>query len=514
MLVNAFLTRSARETPDRVALVCGPRRLTYAELHDAAIRFGASLARLGVRRGDRVVLHMENGPEVVVALFGVLEAGAVFVPVNPTVKADKLAYILNDAEAVALVTDQPAAFVRKVLEKTTCVSICVQAGEEEGAEKCHNPSTAFRALLEATPPVQAPERPIDIDLAALVYTSGSTGRPKGVMLTHANIVAAASSIARYLELRPDDVVLNVLPLSFDYGLYQIFLTFGASARLVLERSFAYPQLTLEVLQRERATAFPIVPTIAALLLRYDFSAYDLSALRLVTNTGAALPPAYISALCERLPDVRLFSMYGLTECKRVSFLAPEEVWRRPTSVGKAMDNVEVYLVDEDGRRMDAGTGELVVRGSNVMQGYWRDPAATARVLKPGPLPGEVVLHTGDVFRIDEEGYLYFQSRADDIIKCCGHKVSPREIEDVLCAVPGVEGAAVVGVPDPVLGQAIKGFVTLSGAAAVTELDILAHCARHLEDFMMPRAIEIVTTLPLTATGKVARQPLMACPASA
>ncbi len=514
MLVNAFLARSARETPDKVALVCGHRRLTYAELHDAAIRFGASLAGLGVRGGDRVVLHMENGPEVVVALFGVLEAGAVFVPVNPTVKADKLAYILNDAEAVALVTDQPSAFVREVLEKATSVSICVQTGTEEGADTGRGPSTAFRALLDATPAVQAPKRPIDIDLAALVYTSGSTGRPKGVMLTHANIVAAASSIARYLELRPDDVVLNVLPLSFDYGLYQVFLTFGASARLVLERSFAYPQLTLDVLQRERATAFPIVPTIAALLLRYDFSAYDLSALRLVTNTGAALPPTDIAALCERLPHVRLFSMYGLTECKRVSFLAPEELRRRPTSVGQAMDNVEVYLVDADGRRMDAGTGELVVRGSNVMQGYWGDPDATARVLKPGLLPGEKVLHTGDIFRIDDEGYLYFRSRADDIIKCCGHRVSPREIEDVISAVPGVERAAVVGVPDPVLGQAVKGFVTLSGTSPVTEQDILSHCARHLEDFMVPSAIEIVTALPLTATGKVAKQPLLACQPSA
>jgi acyl-CoA synthetase (AMP-forming)/AMP-acid ligase II len=259
--------------------------------------------------------------------------------------------------------------------------------------------------------------------------------------------------------------------------------------------------------REGVTALPIVPMIAALLLKLDLGAYELRSLRYVTNTGAALPTAHINTLRERLPHVRIFSMYGLTECKRVSYLDPAEIDARPGSVGKAMSNVEVYLVDEAGRRMDHGIGELVVRGSNVMQGYWRSPEDTARVLKPGLLPGERVLHTGDIFRIDDDGFMYFQSRTDDVIKSRGQKVSPREIENVLHAIPGVAEAAVIGVPDPVLGEAIKAFVTVTRSSPLTEQDVLRQCAQALEDFMVPKWVEIVDALPRTGSGKVARKAL-------
>jgi acyl-coenzyme A synthetase/AMP-(fatty) acid ligase len=283
----------------------------------------------------------------------------------------------------------------------------------------------------------------------------------------------------------------------------------SGARVLLERSFAFPTVMLELMARERVTALPIVPMVAALLLKHDLSGYDLSALRYITNTGAVLPPAHIAVLRERLPHVRIYSMYGLTECKRVSFLHPEDLDARPTSVGKAMSNVEVYLEDENGQRAETGVGELVVRGPNVMQGYWRDEEATEKALRPGRFPGEKVLYTGDLFRIDADGYMYFHSRTDDVIKSRGQKVSPREIESVLHSVPGVCEAVVVGMADPLVGEAVQAYVTLRPGCEVTGRDILLHCARNLEDFMVPRNVEIVASLPHTSSGKLARREVLA-----
>ena len=508
MLVDEFLERTAAEYPAHVGLVCGNRRLTYRQLDEAANRLANGLREAGVGRGDRVIVHLDNTVEAVLSIFGVLKAGGIFALVNPTIKAEKLAYVLNDSEAALLITDrryEPVA--AEALARAPHVGAVAVVADTPQLDRPLGTARriSFSDLLNA--PARKPAREtIDQDLAALVYTSGSTGHPKGVMLTHLNMVAAATSINEYLANTADDVILNVLPLSFDYGLYQVLLAFGAGARLVLERSFAYPSATLERIACERVTGFPIVPMIGALILKHDLDSYDYSSLRYITNTGAALPPTHVEALRTRLPHVRIFSMYGLTECKRVSFLSPEELDRRPTSVGKPMNNVEVYLVDQ-GRRIETGIGELVVRGSNVMKGYWRAPEATARVLKPGLLPGEMVLHTGDVFRIDDEGFMYFISRSDDVIKTRGQKVSPREVENVLHAAPGVQEAVVIGVPDPVLGQAVEAFVTLDGRTRVTVQDLLRHCARHLEDFMVPQKVTIVDELPRTSSGKVARAPL-------
>jgi acyl-CoA synthetase (AMP-forming)/AMP-acid ligase II len=327
------------------------------------------------------------------------------------------------------------------------------------------------------------------------------------MLTHLNIVSAATSITTYLENVDTDVILDVLPLSFDYGLYQVLMAFKTGATLVLERSFTYPHAVLETIVAEGVTGLPIVPTISAVLLQLDLRKYDLSRVRYVTNTAAALPTSHVFAFRDLLPHARLFSMYGLTECKRVSYLAPEQIDVRPTSVGKAMPNVEVYLVDEDGRRLDSGVGELVIRGANVMKGYWERPDETDRVLRQGPVPGERVLHSGDQFRIDEEGYLYFLGRTDDIIKTRGEKVSPKEIENVLYEMPEVAEAAVVGVPDPVLGHAVKAVLTPKEGASIDVQDVLRHCAERLENFMVPTVVEVRWDLPKTTTGKIDKKTL-------
>lgn len=506
MQLEAFLEDAARQWPDKTALVCDGRRLTYAEVEATANHLAHALLAEGLERGDRVVIWLDNSPEAAIAVFAVLKAGGVFVMVNPTTKPDKLTYLLNNSRARILICPaQRTETLHDCWDQTPHLESVVMVGQLSNKPSRAKRFAGWDELLErhvekTAPP---PKRTISIDLAALVYTSGSTGNPKGVMLTHLNMVTAATSITTYLQNRHDDIVLNVLPLSFDYGLYQWLMVVKFGGTLVLEKSFTYPHAVLNRLIQERVTGFPIVPTILAILLQMDLRKYDLSHLRYVTNTGAALPTEYIARLRQLLPDVTIFSMYGLTECKRVAYLPPEEIDRRPNSVGRAMPNCEVYLVDVNDCRVGPGVvGELVVRGANVMQGYWEAPEETARRLKPGALPNERVLYTGDLFRTDTDGFLYWVGRRDDIIKSRGEKVSPKEVEDVLCRHPQIAEAAVVGVPDAILGQAIRAVISLCPDAHLSEKDVIAYCRQHLEDFMVPRQIEIRGLLPRTANGKI------------
>lgn len=492
MRVETFLVESARRFPDKTALVCGPARLSYREVAARSAAFAAELRRQGVARGERVVIFLHNSPETVIAVFGALMAGAVFSVVNPSTKADKLAYILNNCAARVLVTEPRLSSI---------------AGEA----RAQAPAVAATLVTpfsfqEAAPPAHPG---IDLDIAMIVYTSGSTGFPKGVTMTHANIVAAATSITTYLESTADDVVLSVLPLAFDYGLYQALMCAKVGATLVLEKSFTYPAVVLEKLRAERVTGFPLVPTLAAMLLQMKQIEPDMFPdLRYITNTAAALPKAHILRLRQLFPAARLYSMYGVTECKRCTYLPPEQLDIRPESVGIPIPGTEAYVVREDGERAAPGeVGELVIRGAHVMKGYWGDEAATARALHTGPYPWEKVLHTGDLFRMDEEGYLYFVSRRDDIIKTRGEKVSPKEVENVIYELPGIREVAVIGVPDALLGQAIKAIVAADDG--LTERDVIRHCAARLEDFMVPASVEFRCQLPKSENGKIARRELVA-----
>jgi acyl-CoA synthetase (AMP-forming)/AMP-acid ligase II len=328
------------------------------------------------------------------------------------------------------------------------------------------------------------------------------------MCDHSNVVFASHSIIQYLQNMESDVVINVLPLSFDYGLYQLLMTFQFGGTLVLERSFAYPAAFLKLMEKERVTAFPGVPTLFALLVNHDLSQYDLSALRYLTNTAAALPPAHVEAIRCKFPQAKLFLMYGLTETKRTLYLPPEQLNARPGSVGIPIPGTEAWIEDESGQRLGPGmVGELVVRGRHVMRGYWESPEATAQRFRAGPLPGERLCYTGDLFFQDEEGFFYFVGRKDDIIKCRGEKVAPKEVENVLYELPGVMTAAVLGVPDPVLGQAIKAVLVLNPQAQLSPAAVLAHCRARLEDFMVPKYVEFRDSLPTTTSGKIAKKGL-------
>jgi len=278
---------------------------------------------------------------------------------------------------------------------------------------------------------------------------------------------------------------------------------GQGSRLVLERSFTFPAQVLQQVVEQAVTFFPGVPTVFSVLAELDLGVYDLSRIRAVTNTAAALHPKHIQALKRIFPAARIYSMYGLTECKRVSYVPPEELDRKIDSVGVPIPNTECWIVDEQGTRLPPGqVGQLVVRGATVMRGYWEKPEQTARKLKPGPLPGEQVLWTGDLCRMDEEGYLYFVGRMDDVIKSRGEKVAPKEVEAALLAIGGVREAAVVGVADDFLGQAVKAFVVLEAGAVLTANDIRRASQARLESFMVPKYVEIVGSLPRTDTGKI------------
>lgn len=513
MQLESFLEQSAANFPDKTAIVSGGRRVSYRRLEADCNKLAHALIASGLERGDRVAIFLENSVEAVQSVFAVLKAGGVFLMVNPTTKPDKLAYILNNSRAAALIAPaRKAESLDECFGRTPHLETVLFTGQID------NETASSRVKLflgfddqilnfaaQSQPPVK---RCIDIDLAALIYTSGSTGNPKGVMLTHLNMVSAARSITTYLANRADDIILNVLPLSFDYGLYQALMSVKIGGTLVLEKSFAYPHAILNLVAREKVTGFPLVPTMAAILLQMDLAAYDFSTLRYLTNTAAALPTEHIRRLRDLFPCAKLFSMYGLTECKRVSYLPPEQLDIRPDSVGRGMPNEEVYVVDDAGKRLGPGlVGELVVRGANVMRGYWENPEETAKKLKPGPLPGEMQLHTGDLFRTDDEGFLYFVGRKDDIIKSRGEKVAPREIENVLSCHPAVAEAAVVGIPDAILGQAIKAVVSLRPEHKATEADLRKHCSLHLEDFLVPQIVEIRETLPKTGNGKIDKKSL-------
>jgi amino acid adenylation domain-containing protein len=499
--------------PNKLALVCGDRRLTYAELEAMANRLANALVAGGVERGDRVAIHLDNSVEAVVAVFATLKADGVFVPVNPTTKHDKLAYIVNNCAAKALIGGGKTDLGTAEVPSLRCRVFCGQGKMEVESQRSVPPPhvggygtqgslLSFERIQQEFPATRPATHNIDLDLACLIYTSGSTGEPKGVMSDHSNVVFASGSIIEYLENRESDIVINVLPLSFDYGLYQLLMTFRFGGTLVLEKSFAYPAEILKVMQRERVTGFPGVPTVYAMLLGMDLSAYDLSSLRYLTNTAAALPVAHILAIRDKFPQARLYSMYGLTETKRTLYLPPGELDRRPGSVGIAIPGTEAWLENDQGERLGPDQlGELVVRGRHVMRGYWNAPEATARRYRPGRIPGERYCYTGDLFRQDAEGFFYFVGRKDDIIKSRGEKVAPKEVENVLYALDGVAEAAVIGVPDPVLGQAVKAFV-VARDCGLTAQAILAHCKRNLEDFAVPKYVEFRDQLPKTSSGKI------------
>jgi long-chain acyl-CoA synthetase len=466
------------------------------------------LKEYGLKRNERVVIYLDNCPEVIAAVYGVLAADGVFVVVNKEVKYQKLTYIINNCEASYCLTATRFLSFPDMINRlrNDCPSLrnifFIDEPPVEGV-------SIGDFNLYGGGPVKSDN--IDIDIAGIIYTSGSTGFPKGVTMTHLNMVSAVRSITTYLRNTENDIVLDVLPLSFDYGLYQVLLCYYFGGTLVLQKDMVYMYKIIKTLQKEKVTGFPIVPTILSLLLRMkNPESVDLGNLRYISNTGAALQLQYIRKFRSLFPHVHVFSMYGLTECKRVSYLEPEEIDRKPTSVGKAMPNLDVMIVDDNWNVLPPNTtGRLVVRGTSVMQGYWNDKKATDERIRQGRHPFERFLDTGDLFKMDEEGYLYFVGRKDDLLKVKGERVAPREVETILCQYPGVAEAAVIGKPDDEWGNRLTAFVVPDGSNNSIEINsLLRYCKKNLEDFAVPKVVIIVKELPKNQNGKIDKNSLL------
>ncbi|NIQ13821.1 MAG: AMP-binding protein [Candidatus Dadabacteria bacterium] len=520
-LVHEYLSLNAYRYPEKEALIFREKRWTYRDIDLYSNSLANILIQLGMEKQDRVVIFLDNSSESVISLYGILKGGGIFVILNGSMKGKKLAYILKDSGATILITHtEKGSEVKKALKglKQDCKIVWV--GDQNSIPDEMIPFSVFwdsimdpsgeknygkriRINSEKLP------RIIDQDLAALIYTSGSTGEPKGVMSSHLNMVSAARSIIQYLKNTQEDIIINVLPLSFDYGLYQVIMTFMFGGTIILEKYFLYPIKILQKIRKESVTGFPIVPTLLAILLSLkDLEKYDLSSIRYMTNTGASLPVEHIRKIRSLLPHVDFYSMFGLTECKRISYLTPEEIDRKPTSVGKPMPNCEVWVVDDQGNEVSPGkVGELIVSGSNVMKGYWNSPELTSKVYKNYKLPGDWVLYTGDLFKKDGDGYLYFIGRKDDLIKTKGERVSPKEIENIIHEMEGVSEVAVIGVDDEIFGQAIKVFIVTMPGQKLTANEILKYCSENLESFMVPKYIEFIKELPKTDHGKIDKKSL-------
>ncbi|MDP2004468.1 MAG: acyl-CoA ligase (AMP-forming), exosortase A system-associated [Rubrivivax sp.] len=517
-LLHELVAVAATRDPEAQAVSLAAATLDYGQLHTQVAQFAAGLLALGVARGERVGIYLEKRIETVVASFGAAAAGAVFVPMNPLLKPEQVAFIALDCDVRLVVTSpERLALLAPVLAQCPALRhIVVTASNMPTLPMPPGVGLVPWPELLAAPP-RPGHRVIDTDLAAILYTSGSTGRPKGVVLSHRNMVAGAKSVASYLGNVPQDTLLAALPLSFDAGFSQLTTAFHAGARVVL-LNYLLPRDVLKALERERVTGLTAVPPLYIQLSALDWPAAINGHLRYFANTGGRMPRETLGLLRQRVPAAQPFLMYGLTEAFRSTYLPPEEVDRRPDSIGKAIPNAEILVLREDGSECAPDEpGELVHRGALVGQGYWGDAEKTAeryKLLPPGiggrsaalQLP-EYAVYSGDTVRRDTEGFLYFIGRRDEMIKTSGYRVSPTEVEEVLYATRLVGECVAFGTEHATLGQAIQVIATAPDGSEALDLDaLLAACRQHMPAYMLPAGIEAMAgPLPRNPNGKIDRK---------
>jgi acyl-CoA ligase (AMP-forming) (exosortase A-associated) len=512
-LLHELIAHSASTHPDAEALAHQGRAVTYAALHDDVSNAAAAYLALGVGRGERIAVYMEKRFETVIAVFGASAAGAVFVPVNPLLKPDQVAYILRDCNVRVLVTsEERLKLLAPVLAGCHDLHGVLVAGAGDRPQSIPGITVVGWEDALSGGGNERPHRVIDTDMAAILYTSGSTGKPKGVVLSHHNMVAGARSVAQYLENRSSDRILSALPLSFDAGFSQLTTAFHVGARVTLI-NYLLPRDVIDAVVRDCITGLTAVPPLWIQLAQLKWPAEVTGHLRYIANTGGRMPKATLDRLRAALPKTSPFLMYGLTESFRSTYLPPAELDRRPDSIGKAIPNAEVLVVRADGTLCAPGEpGELVHRGALVSLGYWNDPEKTAERFKPAPNqpPGlvmpEIAVWSGDTVRLDEDGYLYFIGRRDEMIKTSGYRVSPTEVEEVVYATGLVAEAAALGIPHPVLGQAIVVFATPRDSGEVDAAKLLAECRQRLPAYMVPTLIQPREgSLPRNPNGKIDRK---------
>jgi acyl-CoA ligase (AMP-forming) (exosortase A-associated) len=518
--LHHLLAEAADAHPDAPALTFKDVTLSYRELWPAVRGFGAALAGLGLRRSDRVAVYLDKRIETVVALFGAAAGGGVFVPVNPLLRPGQVGYIIRDCEVRVLVTSaERLALLREELEECKSVEHVVVVGHdpaaaaaEPGGRYAVSPwtaSTPWTAAAEHEPPPAAAQV-IDADMGAILYTSGSTGRPKGVVLSHRNLIVGAESVSHYLGNTRDDVILSALPLSFDAGFSQLTTAFSVGAHVVL-MNYLLPADVVRLCARHRVTGLTCVPPLWIQIADQDWPAETAGRLRYFANTGGRMPRVTLDKLRSTFTGAAPFLMYGLTEAFRSTYLDPAEVDRRPDSIGKAIPNAEILVVRPDGTLCDPGEqGELVHRGALVAMGYWNDPERTAERFRPAPArdPGlctqEMAVWSGDAVVRDEQGFLYFVGRNDEMIKTSGYRVSPSEIEEVAYDTGLVRDVVAFGVEDAKLGQHVVLVASPASGATIDVPALLAQMKKALPLYMLPRRVEVRPEIPRSPNGKLDR----------
>jgi acyl-CoA ligase (AMP-forming) (exosortase A-associated) len=506
-----LLLNTVEGQPERCAIVDGSRRYAYGDLWRDASRLATCLREHGVRRGDRLGIYLDKSWEAVVAIFAAAKIGAVFVVLNPLLKEPQVRHIMDNCGLRALIAD--SAKVQKAALPDVDVTFYrgADAPQVSWSKRVISLDRALADSETASDNINATET----DLASIIYTSGSTGLPKGIMLTHHNLVAGAQIVSQYLQNTRDDRVLSILPFNFDYGLNQLVTMARVGGTLALQRSLM-PGDILQSLRREKITGLAGVPTLWPILLqnRRSIEQQPLECLRYITNSGGMIPGAHFDQLRKLLPTTKIFLMYGLTEAFRSTYLPPEDAHRGPSCIGKAIPNTDIWVVNEKGQECAPDeVGELIHRGPTVSLGYWADPEKTQAVFRPNPfapagvLGRDTVIYSGDLVKRDADGYLYFVGRRDELIKTQGYRVSPQEVEDLLCGMPEVSEAVAFGQYDNTLGQRIAAVVSLKKGSSATPEAVQRWCAEKAPQYLVPREIHVMSELPRTSTGKIDRSEL-------
>jgi acyl-CoA ligase (AMP-forming) (exosortase A-associated) len=510
--LHDLIAFQAMQRPDNVALVDKSDQLTYRTAWQETVSLAAGLRSLGLTRNDRLAVYLEKRLETVLTFFAASAAGGVFVPVNPVLRPAQVAHIANDCDVRILVTSpERLAGLAGALADCPSLRTVIVLGDGAVPDLPGRQVVAWQEIANDPATAATVSRPVDGDMAAILYTSGSTGHPKGVVLSHRNLLVGAESVSQYLENSASDRILSVLPLSFDAGLSQVLTAFRVGARCVL-MNYLLPREVPRICAREGITGITGVPPLWFQLINLDWPEAASRSLRYFANTGGHLPRPAVMRLREIFPKAAPYLMYGLTEAFRSTYLDPREVDRRPDSIGKAIPNAEILVVREDGTPVAPGeVGELVHRGPLVSLGYWNDPERTAERFRPAPgqpdgltLP-EIAVWSGDLVRRDEEGFLYFIGRRDDMIKTSGYRVSPTEIEEVVFASGLVDEAAAIGLPHPTLGQSITLLVKPKNGSALDAEALLVVCRQQLPAYMVPQRIAERAELYRNPNGKIDRK---------
>jgi acyl-CoA ligase (AMP-forming) (exosortase A-associated) len=515
MLIHDLVLESEKRFGSRPSLIRGTESLTYSELAGLIRQVASGLHEAGVGRGDRVGIYLNKRFECVTAYFAVSYIGAVFVPINAVLKPAQVGHILRDCNVKLLIAPSGSvANLHTELSRCDDLEKVVTIGGDANKNLEKVSLHRWEELLSTPNVLRQPADRIDNDVAAILYTSGSTGKPKGVVLSHRNMVCGAKSVSQYLRNEPEDRILSVLPFSFDAGFSQLTTAFASGASVIL-LDYLVPKDVLKTAESFNATGLTGVPPLWNQLVTLEWPDAVQESLRYIANTGGAMPTATLDKLRAHLPNTEVFLMYGLTESFRSTYLPPAELDARPTSIGKAIPNAEILVVREDGSLCGPGEpGELVHRGALVSLGYWNDPEKTRARFKP--LPGqaseltipEMTVWSGDTVVADEDGFLFFVGRNDDMIKSSGYRISPSEVEEVVHQSGEVEECVALGIPHPVLDKAVVIVATGPSSNENSASAILAECRRALPNYMVPHEIRWVDQLPRNPNGKVDRKKLV------